>query len=120
MRNLKIQAINIEMTDAIENYFKERMDSLDKFIDPNDESVECSARVSRSSGSSHSGEFYRAEVSIHTSGKNFGAVSEKDNLYAAIDDVKDAVVRKITTHKDKKISLFKKGAMKAKKLLKGF
>ncbi len=120
MRNLKIQAINIEMTGAIENYFRDKMNSLDKFIDQNDESVECNARVSKSSGSSQSGEFFKAEVSIHTAGKNFGAVSERDNLYSAIDDVREAVVRKITSHKDKKQSLFKKGAQKAKKLLRGF
>lgn len=120
MKNLNIKAINIELTDAIETYFKSRMDSLDKYIDENDESVECNARVSKSSQSSQSGDFFKAEVSIHTAGKIFGAVSEKESLYAAIDDVKDSVARKMTSYKNKQRSLFRKGASKLKGMLKGF
>ncbi len=119
MRNVKIKGLNIEMTEAIEDYFKSKMDALDKYIDPNDESVECDARISKSADN-QSGDIFKAEVSIHTAGKNFGAVSEKDNLYSAIDDVQYAVARKITSHKDKKRSIFKRGAAEAKRLLKGF
>ena len=119
MRNLQIKGINIEMTEAIENYFREKLNSLDKYIDSNDESIECNARVSKIAGN-QSGDIFKAEVSLHTSGKNYGAESTKNNLYTAIDDVKDAVARKIVAHKDKKRSLFKKGASKAKRLLKGF
>ncbi len=119
MRNLKIRTLDLEMTDAINSYFKEKMDSLDKFIDPDDESVECDARISKIAGN-QSGDIFRAEVSIHTAGKNFGAVAEKDDLYASIDDVRDSVSRKMAEHKDKQKDLFKKGALKIKNLLRGF
>ncbi|MBU1558063.1 ribosome-associated translation inhibitor RaiA [Patescibacteria group bacterium] len=118
MKNLQIKAINIEMTEAIEDYFREKMNSLDKYIDLSDESVECDARVSKIADN-QSGDIFKAEVSLHTSGKNYGAESTKDNLYTAIDDVRESMARKITSHKDKQRSLFKKGASKAKDLLKG-
>ena len=54
------------------------------------------------------------------SGTRFGAVSEKEDMYQAIDDVKGALERKIVSYKDKKRSIFKRGATKAKNLLKGF
>jgi len=119
MKNLKIKGINIEMTEAIEDYFRNRINSLDKYIDQDDESVECNARVSKTTGHRQSGEFFKAEVSIHTAGKIFGAVSEKDNLYAAIDDVRESVARKIISYKNKKRGFFRKGAYKIKNLLKG-
>ncbi|MBU4480341.1 ribosome-associated translation inhibitor RaiA [Patescibacteria group bacterium] len=119
MKNIKIKGLNIEMTEAIESYFKNKMDSLDKFLDPNDESIECDARISKIADN-QSGDIFKAEVSIHTAGKNFGAVSEKDNLYSAIDDVQYAVTRKITSYKDKKRSIFKRGATEFKRLLKKF
>ena len=118
MRNLQIKAINIELTEAIESYFRDKMNSLDKYIDQNDESVGCFARVSKIA-SGQSGDIFKAEVTLHTAGKNYGAESTKDDLYAAIDDVRDAVIRKITSHKDRRRSLFRKGASKAKGLLKG-
>lgn len=118
MRNLNIHAINMEMTEAIKQYFIDKINSLDKFLDQNDESIECSAKVYKETGKK--GDIFKAEVSIHTSGKNFGAVSEKEDLYAAIDNVKDIVERKIVSYKDKKRSIFKRGATKAKALLKGF
>ena len=117
MRNLNINATNIEMTEAIKQYFTDKINSLDKFLNQNDESIKCSARVRKEMGKT--GDIFKAEVSIHTSGKNFGAVSEKEDLYAAIDDVKDMVERKIVSYKDKKRSIFKKGAIKVKTLLKG-
>ncbi len=118
MRNLNIHAINMEMTEAIKQRFTEKINSLDKFLDQNDESIKCNARVYKET--SRTGDIFKAEVSIHTSGKNFGGVSEKEDLYAAIDNVKDIVERKIVSYKDKKRSIFKRGAMKAKALLKGF
>lgn len=118
MRNLKIQGINMEVTPAIDQHFREKLNGLDKYIDQNDESVECNARVSKETG--RAGDMFKAEVSLHTAGKNFGAVAENADMYVAIDDVKEAVERKIISYKDKKRSIFKRGASKAKDLLRGF
>lgn len=109
----------MELTSAIENYFRDKINHLDNLVDINDESIECSARISKIAGN-QSGDIFKAEISLHTAGKNYGAESEKDNLYAAIDDVVDMVGRKISSYKDKKRSLFKKGGQKFKELLRGF
>lgn len=118
MKNLQIKGINIDMNEALENYFRERINSLDKYIDPSDESVECDARLSKVADN-RSGEIFKAEVSLHTAGKNYGGESTKENLYEAIDEVREMVARKITSYKDRERSLFKKGALKAKDLLRG-
>jgi len=117
MRNVHIKALDMELTDAISKYIKEKLSHLDKFIDPNDEDVECDVRVSQTTKHHVSGNIFKAELTLHTSGKNYGARAENENLYAAIDDLKDQVQRKMTTHKDKKLSLFKRGAIKIKEML---
>jgi len=119
MKNLTIKALNMEMTPAIEDYFISKLGSLDKYLDLADESIECDARVSKVA-ENQSGNIFKAEVSLHTAGKIYGADSTKDNLYASIDDVVDRVGRKITEHKDKQRSMFKRGAAKFKNLLRGF
>ena len=48
-----------------------------------------------------------------------GAVSDKEDLYASMDDVVDMVARKIRSYKGKKRSMFLRGAQKIKRLLKG-
>ena len=107
----------MEMAPSIEEYFTNKLSHLDKYLDPTDESIECDARVSKIA-ENKSGDIFKAEVSLHTAGKIYGADSTKDSLYASIDDVVDMVGRKITDHKDKQRSLFKRGASKFKNLLK--
>lgn len=116
MINVHIKALNIELTDAIENYFREKLNNLDNLIDSGDESVDCNARVSKIA-ENRSGDIFRAEVNLHTAGKNFGAVADKQDTYVAIDEVVDRVGRKISDYKNKRRSLFKRGAQKIKQLL---
>ena len=55
-----------------------------------------------------------------TPGKKFGVNAEGNSAYEAIDLVKDALIKKISRYKDKKISLVKKGGAKIKSFLKRF
>ncbi|MEK7105797.1 MAG: HPF/RaiA family ribosome-associated protein, partial [Patescibacteria group bacterium] len=67
------------------------------------------------------GDVFKAEVNITTSlGKQFRAVSEKPDLYEAIDDVRSEIVREISSAKGKKEALWKRGARKVKNMMKGF
>jgi len=68
MRNIHIKSLDLKLTDAIENYFIEKLGSLDNLIDQNDQSIDCSARVSKTAGN-RSGNIFRAEISLHTSGE---------------------------------------------------
>lgn len=119
MRNITINAFDMELTEAIDSYIREKMNALDKYIDPKDESVSCSVRVSKTTQHHKSGDFYKAEVSIHTSTKDFGATEEKDDLYASIDEMKDRVARKMADYKDKKENIFRRSSLKLKNILRG-
>jgi len=114
-----IKATNIEITPAISDYIDKRFSAFDKFTQ-GDESARCDIEVGKTTHHHKNGDIFKAEVNLHISGKNFYAMIEKDDLYAAIDLVKDEIVRALTTHKDKGLSLMRKGALKMKNALKGF
>jgi ribosomal subunit interface protein len=118
MENIKINAIGLELDKETKAYLMKKLESLKKFIDFDDEEVTANIRLNKETRSQHSGNLYRAEISIMTIGKKYGAKGEGGELLTAIDDMKDVILKKISSHKGKKQSLFRKGAVKIKQLLK--
>jgi len=117
MKNIKINEIGVELGEKGKEYLMKKLDSLRKFIDFDDEEVTTDIRISKETRSSRSGNIYKSEISIMTVGKKYGAQGEAEELYASIDAMKDAVSKKIASHRGKKQSLFKRGGMKIKKML---
>ena len=118
---INIKATNTELTPAISAYVEEKVLGLDKFIVAEDpESVLANVEIGLSTTHHQSGKIYRAEMNLHIGGKYIRAVSEQEDLYAAIDDMRDQVAREVTSFKKKKRDLFRKGGAAVKDFLKGF
>jgi len=117
--NKNIKSTNIDLTPAISEYLDNRLSAFDKFIKEDGASV-CQVEVGKTSKRHKSGDFFRAEVNLTISGVNFYAVSEKDDLYAAIDEVKDEILYQITSQKDKNQTLMRKGALMVKNTIRGW
>ena len=115
--NINIKATNMELTDAISDYINKRLSGLNKFL----KNGEMIARVEVSKTTLHHkhGDIFRAELFIEILGKEFYTFSEKDDLYAAIDDAKEELFRQVSSDKKRKQTLFKRGSMSVKKMLKG-
>lgn len=118
MKNIKINEIGVELGESGTEYLMKKLESLKKFIDFDDDEVTTDIRVSKETRSSRSGNLYKSEISIMTVGKKYGAQGEAEEVYAAIDAMKDAISKKISSYRGKKQSLFKRGATKIKKMLK--
>jgi len=65
------------------------------------------------------GNYFKAEFDVTIDGEKFFTTSEKSDLYKSIDDAKDELVRKIKSNKNKKETLYKRGAISVKKMIKG-
>lgn len=115
--NINIKATNMEITPAIREYVEKRVSSLSKF----ETKGELSGYIEIGKTTNHhkQGDVYKAEIDITVNSTNFFAVSETSDLYAAVDAAKDEITRKITSAKDRKQTLFKRGAVSVKKMLKG-
>lgn len=109
---------NIQITGEIKNYLYKKLEHLEKFIDPADESVLCDVELGRISRHHKNGDVFRAEINLHIAGKNLRAEAEKEELFAAIDVAKDEMVRELKVNKDKKVSLLKKGGSVIKSIIK--
>ena len=118
--NIKIKAVNIELTSAIEQYVEKRVASLEKFLGHGDTSIRIEVEVGKINRHHKQGEVFMAEINIYAPHHDFRAISEQEDLYAAIDDAKEEIEREIVSHKDKKRTLFRRGAVVVKDIIKGF
>jgi putative sigma-54 modulation protein len=116
--NIKIRSVSFEVTPAIDDYITKKISSLEKFLGTKD-NVLCEVEIGRTTMHHKSGDIFKAEINIvEPGGKQVYAKAEEEDLYAAIDIVRDEAEREIVSRKDKRTALFKRGAAKIKNLLK--
>ncbi len=116
---ITIKATNIELTEAIREYVNKKFGSISKFIKKTDESALCRVEVGKITNHHKKGDVFRAEGKLHIAGKELYAVSEKEDLFFAIDDVKDEIIRELQSTKEKKIDMIRRGGARIKNMLKG-
>ncbi len=110
------KATNISFTPAISEYIEKKINTLEKFFGGGE--VLVNIEVGRTTKHHKSGDVFRAEIHINTRGEEYYAVAEKDDLYAAIDEVKDEIIHELTSRRKKAMRLFRRGGAKIKNLLK--
>ena len=115
---MNIKATNMDLTPAIEEYVNNRLDRIEKFIKEG-ESANIYVEVGKTTHHHKKGDLYKAEFNIEIAGRKFFTESEKEDLYSAIDDAKEEIVKIIINKKDKTETLFKRGASSVKKMMKG-
>lgn len=111
---------DMEMTPAIQEYADKRLAALDRFVSRDDESVMCVVELGKTTRHHKSGDVFRAEVKLHIAGRDLYAVSERDDLYVAIDEVKDEIVRQVNSYRNKSNTLMRRGASQIKDMIRGF
>lgn len=112
---VQIKATNLDLTSSIEEYARKRVAAFEKFLSSEDL---VSVELARTTRHHKSGDIFKAEIFLRDSGKEYYAVSEKEDLYAAIDDVKDEIVREIKSYKGKMRTLFRRGGARVKNFIK--
>jgi putative sigma-54 modulation protein len=114
---INTKATNISLTPAIAEYIEKKIGMLDKFFKETDE-VLTSVEVGRITRHHKSGDIFRAEIKITSPGGEIYAAKEMEDLYAAIDEVKDEIAYKLSSKKKKALHLLRRGGAKIKNLLK--
>lgn len=108
----------MEITDAIRTYTFEKMKMLDKYVEATDTSVKLEVELSKTSNHHLHGAVFQAEARLHIKGKEISLRNTQDDLYKAIDTLKDMLIREVSQHKDKSRSVFRRGALSVKNLFK--
>ena len=115
-----IKATHIELTEALEEYLAKRLSSLDKFISPSDESSFAQIEVAKITEHHKTGDVFRAEINLHAAGVDFYSFAEESDIYRAIDAMKEQIVYKLSSAKDKRVSLVKRGGRRIKNFFRNF
>lgn len=116
--NISVQATNIDLTDAIRDYIEKKLASVEeKLIERPDALAQ--VEVGKTSAHHATGDIFRAEtvLELHDGKPKVVAVAERDDLFAAIDGMKDTLERELVERKNKSRTLWRKGAGIVKDLL---
>ncbi len=116
--NTHIKTTGITLTPAISEYVDKRLEKILNLLE-NDPTIQCDIELAKTTAHHHKGDIFKAEVHIVGAGKNIFAKAEKDDLYAAIDIVREEILREIRSGKGKRISLIRRSGARVKNLVKG-
>lgn len=106
------------MTDAIKSYAMEKMKTLEKYVAKDDTSGKLTVELSHTTTHHVHGDVFQAEGILHIRGKETTLRTTQDDLYKAIDILKDMLAREMAQHKDKERSILRRSAHKVKALFK--
>ncbi len=117
---ISIKATNIDLTDALRSYVTERIESVKKLTTVSEESLHAAVEIGKTTHHHKQGDVFRAEVNFHLAHNLVRVVAVKDDLYAAIDEMKNDLARELTSDRSKDRTLMRRGASVVKGMMKGF
>jgi ribosomal subunit interface protein len=114
--NIKITFTNLPKSPAVEDYVSKKLSSLSKFI-KNQDDVLAEVELAKTTRRHKSGDIFKAEINLSIDGRQFYTITQKSDLYAAVDKMRDDVEREIVSNNKKYIATFRRGAAKIKDYL---
>jgi ribosomal subunit interface protein len=117
--NIHIKTTNITLTDAISDYVNKRLEKIEK-LTSDDPSAQCDVELGRTTAHHNKGEVFKAEIHlVGAAGLNIYTSVEREDLYVAVDEVRDAVLREFTSTRKKNTSRVRRGGARIKEMMKG-
>lgn len=95
---INIKGTGIELTDPIKQYVEEKVNDLEKYFD---NAQRADVDIGLLSNHHNKGKIYYAEVNLHLPGNDLRVVKESEDLYKAIDKVRDHMKNEIKERKEK-------------------
>ncbi len=135
-----IKTSKIKLSPSIQQYIFEKIGGLEKFISPlsvlktkrmkkfieskknefvqkiETDRIEALVRIEKTSAHHRKGDVFKVKTNFQFSGKNIIAESVKDNLFPAIDEVKQELQKEIKHYHKRQISRYKRRARALKKV----
>ncbi len=113
-----VTGVHMEITEAIRNYTLSKMQSIEKLVPRGDTSAKLVVELSKTTNHHVHGQVFQAEANLHMRGKETTLRTTQEDLYKAIDVLKDMLTRELASHKDKERSIVRRGAHRVKALFK--
>jgi ribosomal subunit interface protein len=114
---INITAVRMDLTPAIAEYVEKKILSLDKMVPPEDTSAIIHVEVGRETRHHQQGDIFFAKAQMHVAGTDIMGEEKAETLYAAIDMLRDELVKQLTTYKDRQITMRREGGRTIKNML---
>ena len=114
----RTKATNILLTPDIENYLDKKLAHVEKFFEGSEAAI-ADIELGKVSAHHRHGDVFKAEVTITNGSNQYRAVAEREDLYGAIDQVKDELLHELKMGLGRKRRIFRRSAAKLKNILKG-
>ena len=113
---LDVKTTNLELSEEESAYFIEKIQMLDKQFDLDNDAVYVRAELGKNVGHADAQKQFRAEVNLDAGTIHLRSVSESSTLKAAIDEMKDDLLRRVVDYREKQTDLARKGGAEAKEM----
>ncbi|MBX4198248.1 ribosome-associated translation inhibitor RaiA [Candidatus Parcubacteria bacterium] len=117
--NINIKTTNISLKTETEDYLTKKLLTLKKLVDFEADNVFAQVELGKTTNHHKSGNIFMAEINLRVGKTTFRAVSKKEDLHAAIDDMKDEISRELKSKFDKQRSMERKGGAAIKNMVRG-
>jgi len=97
---IKLKATNLDLTNPIRDYFQEKMNILDRYLG-DIKVINCDCEIEKTVGGQNKGEIFRAEVNLAVPRQLLRVEKTEQDMYKAIDKVKDHLELVIKKYKEK-------------------
>ncbi len=117
---ISIKATGLTLTPALQGYVDKRLTPVGRFVDVAKNEAFAAVEIAKTTRHhKQGGEVFKADVTIKGSGASYRADASADDLYAAIDDLRDEILEVVKKRRAKQTDLEKRGGRQAKKMLRG-
>lgn len=114
-----LKTTTVAVSEETRGYLRKKLAGLGKLIDFEDPAVLTDVELGRTTRHHQTGDVFFAEINIHRGSESFRAVADRPDLASAIDAMRDAIARELSSRKDKRASLLRRSGQFAKAMLKG-
>lgn len=94
---IKIKAVKMELTPALEIAVNEKFGNLEKYFD---NIIGCEVEIGKTTNHHHKGDVFRAEVNLEVPRKMLRAEAETDDLYKSMTEAKDKIKMELVKYKE--------------------
>lgn len=101
--NINLKATNLELTPAIRAYVEKKLEAAEKYLGQQ-KVVNCDVEVELITHHHHKGEIFRAEINLQLPHDLLRVERTADDLYKAVDELKDHLAELIKRHKEKRLA----------------
>lgn len=115
---INIKSTNMDLTEEVKNYIEKKIGKTAKLFKKIKQDVLADVEVGRTTFHHQKGDVFRAEVNIQVPNKLLRAEKEANDIFAAIDGVKDDLKREITKYKKTAETKQRRGSRLLKKITK--